>query len=149
TKTGCYVDMTFPSAPNVAQPPIVNRIYYARDVPGQSRSHERGRPLGETAPSPDELLLIQGPLLFDWHRRKLGILPRLENGCLQATQPPNLARVEAWLRARVQATQRPDWVFAKLHCHGAPEDAHATLLGTPMTSFHEALARRAQNDPKF
>src|SRR5262249_54105197 len=82
-------------------------------------------------------------------QRKYGILPRLENACIQASQPPDLARLDAWLRARVQAPGRPDWFFVKLHAHGAPEDAHEVLLGEPMRRFHEALAERAGENPRF
>jgi hypothetical protein len=147
--TGCCVDMTFPSAPNVTQPPIINRIYYAHDVPGRRRSHETGRLIGAGTPAPNDLLFIQGPLVLDWRRRKWGVFPRLENGCLQASQPPSLSRLESWLKARVHAGPRPDWIFVKLHAHGAPEDAQETLLGAPMIAFHGELAERAKNDPKF
>lgn len=147
-ETGCFADFTYPSAPDPTQPPIFNSIYYASDRPGQQRSHEVGWPAGSSHPE-DALLMIQGPLALDWRQRKWGLLPRLENACLQASQPPSLARVDAWLRARVQVPQRPDWFFVKLHAHGAPEDAHATLLGEPMVQFHEALAQRARENPRF
>jgi hypothetical protein len=147
-ETGCYADFTFPSAPHPTQPPILNSIYYARNQPGP-RSHESGVHLG-AGPAPEKsLLLIQGPLLLDWSRRKWGLLPRLENGCLQASQPPSTARLDAWLRARVQAPTRPDWFFVKLHAHGAPEESHEALLGPPMVQFHEELARRARDNPRF
>jgi hypothetical protein len=149
-QTGCFVDMTFPSAPVANQPAIINRIYYARDLPGRRASHEVGTPIGERVPEPDELLMIQGPLGFDWSKRKWGLLPRLENGCLQSSQPPDAGpRLDNWLRAGVQAPGRPDWFFVKLHCHGASEDAHGTLLGEPMVRFHEELARRAAKDANF
>lgn len=145
--TGCFVDMTFPSAPDVTQPPIVNRVYYARNIPGRPRSHEA--PVQNGSAGADDLLFVQGPLLLDWRRRKWGLLPRLENGCLQSTQPPSLDRLDTWIRARVGVSQRPDWVFIKLHAHGAPEEAHGTLLGGPMIRFHEELAARAKANPKF
>ena len=148
-ETGCFVDMTFPSAPDPTQPPIVNSLYYARDLPGKRASHEIGVAVGTRSPQADEMMLIQGPLLFDWRRRKWGLVPRIENGCLQASQPPNLARLDNWLRARVQVPGRPDWYFVKLHCHGASEDAHSTLLDEPMVHFHEELARRAASDARF
>jgi hypothetical protein len=141
-ETGCYVDMTLPSAPSRAQTPIINRIYHAKDRPG---------PCAHCFPCPaDEgLMLIQGPLLLDWGRRKFGVVPRIENGCLQASQPPTMDRVRLWLRARVQVAGRPDWFFAKLHAHGAVEDAHEVLLGEPMVRFHEALAAEAKRNPRF
>jgi hypothetical protein len=148
-ETGCYADFTFPSAPSPTQPPTINSMYYAWDRPGRPRSGDTGLAIG-TAPMPERsLLLIQGPLLLDWNSRKWGIMPRLENGCLQASQPPSLGRLDAWLRARVQVPARPDWYFVKLHAHGAPEEAHDVLLGAPMVRFHEALRRRARENPRF
>ncbi len=148
-ETGCYADFTFPSAPSLTQPPTINSIYYAWNRPGRPRSADNGVAVG-TAPMPAKsLMLIEGPLLLDWRRRKWGVFPRLENGCLQASQPPSLERLEYWLRARVQVPSRPDWFFVKLHAHGAPEDAHEILLGEPMRRFHEALAERARANPRF
>ncbi|MCI0377077.1 MAG: hypothetical protein L0215_05700 [Gemmataceae bacterium] len=148
-ETGCYADFTFPSAPHFTQPPIINRLYYAWDRPGQPCSHEHGLETGTGSPPKDALLMVQGPLLLQWRKRKWGVLPKLENGCLQGTQPPHPERLDAWLRARIQVPQRPDWFFVKLHAHGAPEDAHEVLLGEPMIRFHEALAERAKDDPRF
>lgn len=146
--TGCFADMTFPSAPHPTQPPILNQIYYACDRPGQPRSHELDWPVTQAHPD-NAVLLIQGPLLVDWGQRRWGLVPRLENACLQATQPPSMDRLDSWLRAHVQVPQRPDWFFVKVHAHGAPEDAHEVLLGDPMVRFHEGLARRMQEDPHF
>lgn len=147
--TGCYADFTFPSAPDPTQPPRANRIYYAVDRPGQPCSHFEGWNLGEREVPADALLLIPGPLLLDWKRRKGGLVPRIENACLQSSQPPSMERLDHWLRARIQAPGRPDWFFVKLHAHGAPEDAHEVLLGEPMVRFHENLAERAARDPHF
>jgi hypothetical protein len=148
-QTGCFADFTYPSAPSPTQPATINSIYYASNQPGRPRSADRGLAIGSAGVPPDSLLLIQGPLLLDWSRRKWGLVPRLENGCLQASQPPSLRRMDAWLRARVQVPTRPDWFFVKLHAHGAPENAHDVLLGEPMVRFHEGLARRSQQDPHF
>jgi hypothetical protein len=148
-ETGCFADFTFPSAPSPTQPPTINSIYYAWDHPGRPRSADHGLAIG-SAPMPEKsLLLIQGPLLLDWKCRKWGMAPRLENGCLQTSQPPSMERLDAWLRARVQVPGRPDWFFVKLHAHGAPENAHDVLLGEPMIRFHEGLAQRTRANPRF
>jgi hypothetical protein len=146
-ETGCYADMTFPSAPSATQPPIINRIYFAKDRPGQPRSHEY--PLAEGASTDNALLLVQGPLLLDWSKRKLGVWPSVENACIQSTQPPSRERLGNWLQARVQVPERPDWFFVKLHAHGAEEHDHDALLGAPMVHFHEELAQLARDNPKF
>jgi hypothetical protein len=76
-------------------------------------------------------------------------LPRLENGCVQASQPPTLRRLGLWMRARVQVPSRPDWFFVKLHAHGAQEKSQAVLLGDAMVRFHEGLAELAGRDSRF
>ncbi len=148
-ETGCYADFTLPSAPSLAQTRTINRIYYAIDDPQKPKSHDRGVEIGTAPPPPKSLLLIQGPLLFDWRRRKFGLLPKIENACLQASQPPAIERLPLWLRARVQVPSRPDWFFVKLHAHGAPEVSNDTLLGAPMVRFHQALAEYAHTHPHF
>jgi hypothetical protein len=148
-ETGCYADFTLPSAPSPAQTRKINSIYYAVDDPQRPRSHDSGTDVG-TAPRPERsLMLIQGPLLLNWKSRKWGLLPRLENGNLQRTQPPSMRRLELWLRAAVQVRSRPDWFFVKLHTHGAPEGNQAVVLGEPMRRFHQELARRAAEDKRF
>ncbi len=148
-ESGCYADFTFPSAPDPTQPAIVNRIYYARDLAGRPRSYDYGVEVAKGPPPPGSLMLFQGPLLLDWSKRKGGLVPRLENGCVQASQPPSLERLDKWLRARIQVPGRPDWFFVKLYAHGAEEISHEALLGEPMRRFHEGLARRALGNPRF
>jgi hypothetical protein len=148
-ETGCYADFTLPSAPSPTQTRKINSIYYACDDPLRPKSHDTGTDVG-TAPAPaNSLMLIQGPLLLDWGRRRWGLLPRVENACLQANQPPTAERLDLWLKARVQVPGRPDWFFVKLHTHGAPERNADVLLGEATVRFHEALARRAAADPQF
>ncbi len=144
-EAGCYADFTLPSAPSPTQTRTINSIYYATDDPARPKSHDRGLAVG-AGPAPERaLMLIQGPLVLDWR----GAKPRIENGCLQASQPPSIDRLDAWLRALVQVANRPDWFFVKLHAHGAPEHDCDTLLGPPTVAFHQALARRAEADPSF
>lgn len=147
-QTGCYADFTFPS-PDVTQPRKINSLYYARTIPGQPRSHDHGVDVGAGPMPANSLLLIQGPLLLDWGDCKWGLLPHVENGCLQKGQPPALRRVDNWLRARIQVPGRPDWFFVKLHMHGAVEEAHEVLLGEPMVRFHQDLAQRARDNRRF
>ncbi len=148
-ETGCYADLTMPTSPGIPQGPIINSIYYALDIPGQPRSHERGILVGRGPIPEDGLLIIQGPLVLDWRTRKFGLLPKLENGCVQPRQPADISRLPNWLRAGVQVPTRPDWFFVKLHMHGAPEDSHDVLLGEPMVWFHQSLAEMADANPNF
>jgi hypothetical protein len=148
-ETGCYADFTFPSAPDPTQPKKINSIYYAVDDPRRPRSHDVGVDVGVGTRPPGGFMLIQGPLLLDWGRRKFGIVPRIENGYLQRGQHPSPSRLDLWLRARVQVPMRPDWLFVKLHAHGATEWHAEVLLGESMERLHEELARRAARQPQF
>jgi hypothetical protein len=148
-RTGCYADFTLPSAPSPTQTRKINSVYYALGDPRRPKAHDWGIDVGIRVAPAGALMLIQGPLVLDWRRRKWGLVPRIENGCLQGNQPPSLERLELWLKARVQVPARPDWFFVKLHTHGANEANQPVLLGAPMLRFHQALARRAELDSKF
>jgi hypothetical protein len=143
-QTGCYADFTLPSAPSSTQTRKINGIYYAKGKPNCRKSHDWGVDVGAGRDVPtDSLMLIQGPLLLDWRRGKI------ENGCLQASQPPDMRRLDRWLKANVHVPSRPDWRFVKLHTHGAPESNQQILLGNSMQEFHRGLRRRADADPNF
>jgi hypothetical protein len=148
-ETGCYADFTLPSYPSATQTRKLNSIYYAVDDPARPRSHDTGTDAGYGPPPPDSLLLIQGPLMLNWKRRKWGLLPRVENACLQGNQPPTMERLDLWLKAHIHIPSRPNWYFVKLHTHGAKEANQRVLLDEPMARFHEALAQRAREDRRF
>jgi len=140
--TGCYADFTLPSAPSPAQTGIVNRIYYARVTAEGPRAHARGeRAAAGRTPSPDGLLLVQGPLALSWRQAKWGVVPRVDNGSLHAGHPPTTGRMADWISCGVSVAGRPEWVFVKVYTHGAPERNADTLLGPSTEAFHrEALA---------
>jgi hypothetical protein len=148
-ETGCYADFTMPSAPSDTQTWKINSIYYATDDPHRPKSHNTGIDVGRGKRPDHSLMLVQGPLVLDWRNRKRGIVPRIENGCIQGNQPPSIGRLEAWLRARVQVAGRPDWFFVKLHTHGAPENNQGVLLEQPNVEFHAALEHLAAMDRSF
>jgi hypothetical protein len=149
-ETGCYADFTMPSAPDPCQTTTINSIYYAIDDPQRPKSHDTGihARVGQWPPE-DGLLMIQGPLAFDWSHRKWGLLPRLENGDLTRARPPSLARFHLWCAAGVAVAGRPDWRFVKLHTHGAQESNAEMLLGAAMRRFHEDLCKLSTTHPAF
>jgi hypothetical protein len=148
-ETGCYADFTYPSVPSPTQPRKINSIYYAIDDPHRSRSHDQGMDVGRLPAPPKALMLIQGPLVLNWRRRRWGLIPRTENGCLQTSQLPQIDRLDLWLKARVQVPTRPDWFFVKLHAHGAYAYGREAVLGESMVRFHCDLADRARRDSGF
>lgn len=146
--TGCYADFTMPSAPHPTQTRIINSLYYATGT-NHPKSHDRGvRAKVGTAPSGD-LLLVQGPLGLNWKGRKLGFLPGIENADLTAANPPTLERLRIWMDLRIHVEGRPEWIFTKLHTHGAIPPNSTTLLGEPMQKFHRDLTQYAAETPGF
>ncbi|HEX8523756.1 MAG TPA: right-handed parallel beta-helix repeat-containing protein, partial [Tepidisphaeraceae bacterium] len=142
-QTGCYADFTLPSAPDATQINKINSIYYAVDDPAKPCSHATGVDITSAPQPPNSLLMIQGPLILDWKRGKI------ENGCIQGSQPPTMDRLDLWLKANVHVPTRPDWRFIKLHTHGCPEDNSAVILGEAMTRFHQNLVHLSDRNPGF
>ena len=148
-QTGCYADFTLPAAPDPSQTRTVNAIYYAVDDPRRPKSHDRGiRAAVDRRPPNDGLLLVQGPLSLDWSgpRRRYGILPGVESGTLDASAGnlPTARRFRMWLDASVAVAGRPEWIFIKVHTHGAPEPNADALLGSAMREFHHAIQQEVR-----
>jgi hypothetical protein len=93
--------------------------------------------------------MIQGPLGCDWKSRKWGVVPRLENGDLLGVRPPDIDRFRLWCSAGVCVAGREDWLFVKLHTHGAHEMNTKMLLGEPMRRFHQGLHELALRNRYF
>lgn len=148
-ETGCYADFTMPAYPSECQTRKINSIYYAVDDPQRPKSHDDGVDVGSAPQAPNSLMMVQGPLLLNWRSRKWGLVPRVENSNLQGNQAPSARRLDLWLRAHIHVPSRPDWIFIKLHTHGAPEANQAVILGQPMVRFHEFLSARAATDERF
>lgn len=134
-KLGCYVDLTFPSAPDPCQPNKVNQIYWPTGDLSQRRSYQHGERARVGEHHDDRLLMITGPLALV--RKGLGV--RLENGAITGDDPPTAARVASWIDQRIHIDGRPEWVFVKVHTHGAIENTAASLLGGGGNVLHEAL----------
>ena len=149
-KTGCYADFTMPSFPSDTQTTTINSIYYAKDLPGQRKSQDQGirAEVGKAAPE-NSLLMVQGPLKFDWSRKKFGLIPKVENGDLLANHPPTIQRMKLWLDAAVTVKGQPNWRFVKLHTHGCKAGNIDMLLGPKAQKFHQDLADLRKAQPNF
>lgn len=139
---GCYADFTFPAAPDPCQTSTINQIYYAKDDPTAPKSHDRGRPVQVGGQPWGDLMLIQGPLGFNFDSRKFGLIPRIENADVRTSCPPTVDRVDNWVRTGIHVEGRPEWVFVKVHTHGTQERDTDTLLGQPMRQAFEYMQSR-------
>ena len=81
-ETGCFADFTLPSAPSAAQVSVINLLYEC-GLPLSSRApHRRAKPLRSGSPPTTLPLIIEGPLLMDFgKRRKNAVLSDRERCC--------------------------------------------------------------------
>lgn len=124
---GCYADFTLPSAPSDTQTKTINDIYYATDDPVKPKSHNTGTSLRVGGKVEGDLLIFQGPLTLNWKRRSLGIWPRIENSDVTPSIVPIEERIDLWVNEAIHVKGRPEWVFVKVHTHGA-HDINSTYL---------------------
>lgn len=147
--TGCYADFTLP-APSSAQISKINALYECALPMNERAPHRQGLDL-ERGRAPRRFpLMIQGPLMVDFGRRRNGRpRPGIENGELSGSNPPTMRRLKLWQQAAIAIQGRPDWLFIKLHCHGlAPQDESA-MFGSGIQAFLEDLVEGAGNGGNY
>lgn len=139
-QTGCYADLTLPSAPDPAQVGKINALYECALPPSQRAAHRKGRDLRCGHPPRSLPVMIQGPLMLNCSRRKYGRwIVSLENGALTAANPPTMERLAEWCQAGITVHGRPDWVFIKLHCHGMDPRDEPAMFGVMRQHFLRKL----------
>lgn len=146
---GCYADYTMPSAPDDTQTSTVNSIYYAGDDPHAPKSHDTGIEVRVGGRPSGDLLIFQGPLALNWRRRKFGLWPKIENSDIEPHDVPMAERVGIWLRQWVHVRGRPDWVFIKVHTHGAIEPNADWIFGGEGERLFEALQQQCNDGRRF
>jgi len=147
--TGCYADFTLPSAPEPMQIAKVNSIYECGLPMNERAPHRKGRDLRVGEAPRLWPVMIQGPLMLDFGRRRRGVIPGIENSELSASNPPTLHRLKSWRRAAISILGRPEWCFIKLHCHGMIAQDQPSLLGQPMAEFLRELTELSRNNGSF
>lgn len=148
-ETGCYSDFTMPSAPHVTQTRKINSIYYAKGIEGKSKSHDTGIDVVAGIPDRAGLMMIQGPLMFNWQKRKFGFLPGIENGLLDQSSRFTYERADLWLKSNVNIFNRPDCLFIKLHAHGCQENNIKSLLGKDLNDLFSYFESAFNDGQKY
>jgi len=139
-ETGCYADFSMPTAPAVSQTRKVNSIYYAIDDPDEPKSHDCGVDVVAGHTMKNGLMIIQGPLALSWStssRRR--VLPKIENGEIQGSNPPSAGRISKWVQQHVHVKGREEWVIVKVSCHGAEDRSRDVILGAVADEMYSCL----------
>jgi hypothetical protein len=142
--TGCYADLTLPTAPfHAAQIGKINSLYECALPISQRAPHRRGHDL-ERGHSPEVFpLIVQGPLMlhfFPSPSRAVGI----ENGAITGRNPLSISRLRLWKQAAISVGGKPDWLFIKLHCHSMDPTQRDAVVGEPMRNFLREVVEGAE-----
>lgn len=149
-ETGCYVDMTLPSAPVQTQVPMLNQIYEYGLPADQPVPHRTGKSVSVFGKQPQLPLIFTGPLIFNWKRRIKGLpIPRLDDGALVGNQPMDIARFGRWVNANVTVQGQPEWVFVKLYCHGFFDHDQDACIGEGAKRFFSEIIEEGEKTDKF
>ena len=57
--------------------------------------------------------------------------------------------MRTWVRQDIHVAGRPEWVFVKVHTHGAPETQAASLLGEGGRAMHAELGARYNDGTRW
>src|SRR6266567_2231162 len=135
-ETGCYVDMTYPTAAfHPAQIAKLNSLYECALPLDQPAPQRRGRNLQTDRPITVFPFIVQGPWMLDFDRNSRSGFGRLDNGALTGRNAPSLRRLALWKKAAIAVAGRPDWLFIKLHTHGMDPVDNENVLRAPMQQF--------------
>jgi hypothetical protein len=139
-ETGCYVDMTYPTAAfHPAQIARLNSLYECALPLDQAAPQRYGRNLQAERPITKLPFIVQGPWMLDFDRNSRSGLGRLDNGAITGRNPASLRRLGLWKDAGITVAGRPDWLFIKLHTHGMDPVDSENVLRAPMQQFLAAL----------
>lgn len=149
-ETGCYADMTLPSAPDQSQVGMINQIYECGYPQHEPVPHRRGNRVSTNGNDALLPLIFTGPLVFNWTRRIAGLpFPRIDDGALTATQPLDTARFNRWRSANVTVAGRSNWVFIKLYAHGFFSFDQSRSIGEDARRFFGGLVEESEKSGAY
>jgi len=145
---GCYADFTFPSL-GEAQPAMVNTIYYATDNPCKSKSYNWGNPVVVKGCKNGDLLMIPGVIGFRWKSRTHRFRPSLEASNIDEIDYLFPGRIDFLVKNGIKIKGKPNWIFLKLHTHGAREDNRSAFWGEKGEAMFRYLEDKYNDGKKY
>ena len=90
--------------------------------------------------------MMQGPLGVNW--RAPGY-PRIENASVTTANWGRPDRIAKWIDCQIHVAGKPDWLFVKLHTHGAIENDFDALFGEKAYEMHRILNEQFNDGTRF
>lgn len=142
-ETGCFADFTFPAYMSMAQPALINSLYYSKGNKNKPKSYNKGFRVEKNKKQKDvDLMLVQGPLRLNWKIRKYGIFPKIEDGNIHKGNLFHKSKVDLWVDTAISVKNKNDWLFLKIFTHGAPEKNHNAVLGEDANSLFNYICKK-------
>ncbi len=149
-ETGCYMDMTLPSAPDRSQVPVINKIYESGLPLTLNSAHRRGRNVAVNGNQPLLPLIFTGPLVLNWRRLIKGLpVPRIDDGALAHNRSMTRERLNRWISANITVKGRPDWIFIKLYCHGFVDSDQQACIGEKARRFFSEIIEEGERSSEY
>ncbi len=145
--TGCYADMTLPSAPDRSQVAMTNSIYVYDGDPEFAVPHATGHRLNGNGKNVRLPLIMTGPLAFDM--RTCFPRPRLDDGALTSALGNDLSRFDRWCRSNITVGDRTDVLFVKLYCHGFFDHDQSYSIGEEAARFFGEVVERGAKSGNY
>jgi len=148
-ETGCYADFTFPIC-NEAQPKLSNKILYAKSDNAYPKGYNKSPILLRAGKTQKEgLMLIQGIIGLRWRSRTHRWLPSIEQSNISVSDVPFNRRVDYWVNRAISVAGKPNWIFIKVHAHGAREEDREVLLGSGCNDMYSYLESKYNDRKKY
>ena len=149
SETGCYADFTFPVC-NEAQPKLANTIFYGQSNPKFPKGYNKTAiPVRVGNKNTTGLMLIQGIIGVRWKSRTHKFKPSIEQSNIDIKDYPFEARIDYWINKHIHITGKPNWIFVKIHTHGAREVDWDTLFGKLGENMYTYLETKYNDGKKY
>ncbi|MBX3282609.1 MAG: hypothetical protein KF756_09055 [Acidobacteria bacterium] len=145
-ETGCYADLTLPSAPDRSQVRVINRIYESAGDITKPRPHDKAVRCRVGGTHPQTPMIITGPLQLALRN---AIRPYIEDGALTSALGSGLSRFAYWRRANVTVAGRSNWIFIKLYAHGFFDHDQSVSIGEDARRLFSAIVEQGEKDGSY
>ncbi|MGH7491791.1 MAG: hypothetical protein ACREOO_05300 [bacterium] len=150
-RTGCYADFTMPSGHGSTQSRKINSIYYAATRKRNNKNHDWGEEVraGDATVKDERRLMILQGMIEVYARNFILGKSIVEKSNLDFHDLPSPERIDQWIRCNVHVAGRRDWVFVKVHTHGAREENFEVCFGEHADMMHAYLEERYNDGNRF
>ncbi len=149
-RTGCYAEFTMPSGHGSTQARKINSIYYAPTTKRVNKNHDSGEDVcvNGRAPHTQSLMILQG-MIEVYLNNLFNGKSVVEKSNLDHHDLPSPQRIEQWMKCNVHVAGQPNWVFVKVHTHGAREENFDVCFGEHAEMMHSYLEEHFNDGERF